>query len=96
MGVLKSVKSLWILLFFDNNIVIQVITQKHLGVCGGTKLDFQDFWIFKGIFSKVNKTTGRSHLLTICKSFIRPHLDYGDVIYEQTYNTTFHQNLKSI
>ena len=93
-------------MFFGNNIVIQVITQKHLGICGGTKLDFQDFWIFKGIFSKVNKTTGllgklhhilpRSHLLTICKSFIRPHLDYGDVIYDQTYNTTFHQKLESI
>ena len=31
----------------------------------------------------------RSALLTIYKSFIRPHLDYGDIIYEQAYNASF-------
>ena len=31
----------------------------------------------------------RSALLTIYKSFIRPHLDYGDIIYEQAYNVSF-------
>ena len=35
-------------------------------------------------------------LLTIQKSFIRPHLDYSDVIYEQRYNNSFHQKLDSI
>ena len=29
-------------------------------------------------------------------SFIRPHLDYGDTIYDQTYNDSFHQKLESI
>ena len=69
-----------------------------------TKLDFQEH--LKSIFSTVNKTIGllrklhhilpRSPLLTIYKSFIRPHLDYGDIIYDQAYNASFHQKLDSI
>ena len=64
----------------------------------------------KNILNKVNKTIGllrklqnilpRGPLLTICKSFIRPHLDYGDVIYDVTYdqhyNISFYQKLESI
>ena len=34
-------------------------------------------------------------LLTIYKSFIRPHIDYGDVIYDQKYNDSFHAQLES-
>ena len=102
MKALKLVKSLWILFFFNNNIVIQAIAQNHMFL--DTNLDFQEH--VKGIFSKVNKVIGllrmvhhillRPRLLTICKSFIRPHLDYGNVIYAQIYNTLFHQILESI
>ena len=69
-----------------------------------TKLDFQGH--LKSMLSKVNKTVGllrklhntlpRLPLLTIYKSFRRPHLDYGDVIYDQAYNVSFHQKLESI
>ena len=34
--------------------------------------------------------------LTIYKCFIKPHLDYGDIIYDQAYNLYFHQKLESI
>ena len=27
---------------------------------------------------------------------MRPHLDYGDIIYDEAYNETFHQKLESI
>ena len=33
-------------------------------------------------------------MLTIYKSFIRPHLDYSDIIYDQAYNASFHQKLE--
>ena len=69
-----------------------------------TKLDFQGH--LKSIFKKVNKTLGllrklhntlpRLPFLTNYKSFIRPHLDYGDVICDQEYNVSFHQKLESI
>ena len=75
-------------LHFNNIAVTQSRTKKHLGMILGVKLDFQGH--LKNIYSKVNKTIGllrklhntlpRLPLLTICKSFIRPHLDYGDVI----------------
>ena len=30
------------------------------------------------------------------KALGRPHLDYGDMIYNEAHNDTFHQKLKSI
>ena len=30
------------------------------------------------------------------KAFVIPHLDYGDMIYDEAYNEIFHQKLESI
>ena len=35
-------------------------------------------------------------LEVICKSFIRPHIDHGDILYDQTFNSSFHEKLESI
>ena len=35
-------------------------------------------------------------MITIYKSFIRPHLDYGDIVYDRAFNESFHKNLVSI
>ena len=35
-------------------------------------------------------------LLTLYQSFIRPHVDYGDIIYDQIYTALFHQKIESI
>ena len=77
-------------------------SQKHLGVVLDDRLSFEDH--LNMILNKVNKTIGllcklqnilpRSAQLTIYKSFIRPHLDYGDIIYDQAYNASFHQKLE--
>ena len=37
----------------------------------------------------------RKSLVTIYKSFIRPHLDHGDVVYDRALNELFHQSLES-
>ena len=34
--------------------------------------------------------------MTIYKSFARTHLDYGDIIYDQTFNESFHQRIESM
>ena len=34
--------------------------------------------------------------MTMYKAFVRPHLDYGDIIYDEAFNETFHQKLESI
>ena len=92
------------LLYFNENLVKSSSTQKHLGMILDTKLDFSLH--LKNVQNKVNKTIGllrklqdtlpRTSLITIFKSFIRPHLDYGDIIYDRAYNTSFHQNIESI
>ena len=69
-------------------------TQKYLGLYLDAKLNFSDHRnekikkAVKGIsvVKKLNVTLPRSSLLTMYKSFIRPHLDYGDVIYDQPDN----------
>ena len=38
----------------------------------------------------------RHSLITIYKTFIRLHLDYGDVIYDRTFKESFHEHLESI
>ena len=91
-------------IYFNNIPIEQVSSQKHLGMILDAKLNFQEH--IKNLLTKVNKTIGllrklqnilpRGSLLTIFKSFVRPHLDYGDVIYDQSYNNTFHQKMESI
>ena len=48
------------------------------------------------LLRKLQATLPRSTLLTIYKAFIRPHLDYGDTIYYQADNDSFHQKLESV
>ena len=52
----------------------------------------------KGIslIKNLNVTLPRSSLLTIYKSFTRPHLDYGDVIYDQPNNDKLSEKIESI
>ena len=65
------------------------------------QLNFQEH--FEKLLNKVNRTTEilqklqntipRPSSLTIYKSLIRPHLDYGNAIYDQAYNASFQQNI---
>ena len=48
-----------------------------------------------GVLKQLQSTLPRQALLTIYKSFIRPHLDYGDIIYDQPNNESFCQKLES-
>ena len=49
-----------------------------------------------GLSRKLQNILPREPLLTIYKSFVRPHLHYSDVIYDQQYKNSFHQKLESI
>ena len=80
------------LLFSNNNVILDV------------KLTFEEH--LKNVFNKTNKTIGllkklsnllpRQALVTIYKAFIRSHLDYGDVLYDQAFNNYFHAKMESI
>ena len=42
-----------------------------------------------GIIRKLAKVLPRESLITIYKSFVRPHIEYGDIIYDQPNNDSF-------
>ena len=69
-----------------------------------TKLNSREH--LNNVLIKVNKTIGllwklqaflpRQSLVTVYKAFIRPHLDYEDIIYDQIYDYPFDQKMESI
>ena len=48
------------------------------------------------LLRKLQNLLPRVALITLYKSFIRPYLDYCDIIYEQAFNSSFHEKLESI
>jgi hypothetical protein len=92
------------ILYFNNSPVATAPFQKHLGLVLDVKLNFGHHLNEK--ISKANKGIGlikrlycylpRKSLLDIYKSFVRPHLDYGDVIYDQPHNDTFCRMIESV
>ena len=91
-------------LVFNNNPLHDTATQKHLGMFLDFKLNFQEH--FENMLNNVNKTIWllrklqntlpRPSSLTNYKSFIRTHLDYGDIICDQAYNASFQQKVEII
>ena len=91
-------------LYFDDNLVHQVQLQKHLGLFLDQKLSFDEHiqWILIkthkiiGMIKKLQPVIPRAALLTVYKSFLKSHLDYGDVIYDRAFNESFQNKLESI
>ena len=48
------------------------------------------------LLHKLNLLLPRSSLLTVYKCFIRPHLDYGDVIYDQPNLSSLTNKIESV
>ena len=82
--------------------VARTSCQKHLGLHLDEKLNFNQHINIKnsksnkgiGIIERLSHILARKSLLTIYKFFIRPHLDYCDVIYDQQNNESFLSKLK--
>ena len=49
-----------------------------------------------GIIKILSVSVPRKALLTIYKSFIRPHLDYGDILYDKPENQNFQNKLEKV
>ena len=47
------------------------------------------------VLRKLETVLPRHSLLTIYKAFLRPHLDYCDVIYDKIFNESWHKKLES-
>ena len=95
----KQAKSVRPDLVFNNTLVHQTHCQKHLGVYLDMKLNSKLHIkenISKamkgiGIIKKLSNVLPKKSLITIYKSFVRPDLDYGDLIYDQPNNESFCQ-----
>ena len=83
-------------LLFNNASVTRTSSQKHLGIILDNQLKFDDH--LKVVPEKISKTIRLLRKLQIFlpKAFIRSHLDYGDILYDQAYNVSFHQKLEYI
>ena len=46
------------------------------------------------LLRKLQNILSRPLLMTIYKAFVRPHLEYGDITYDEAYNKNFIRNLE--
>ena len=91
-------------IMFNNNPVQSCSSQKHLGLILDTKVDFNQHINEKisrcnkiiGVMKRLSLTISRKSLLTIYKSFIRPHLDYADIIYDNPFNESFNEKIEKV
>ena len=88
-----------------NNIQVEKVPyQKHLGLILDQKLNFKQHIdhaiskINKGItvIKKLRYSLPRKSLVTIYKAFLRPLIDYGDIIYDQPQNKSFSEKLEGV
>ena len=88
-----------------NNIQVEKVPyQKHLGLILDQKLNFKQHAdcaiskINKGIavIKKLRYSLPRKSLVTIYKAFLRPLIDYRDIIYEQPQNESFAEKLEGV
>ena len=75
---------------FNNMLVVRSSCQKHLGIYLDEKLYLE---IGK---RKLYNVLPRNSLITIYKSFIRPHLDYGAIIFDPPKNESFCKKVESV
>ena len=100
----KTTKKIYPKTLFSNILVSKAHSQNHLCLYLDSKLFFDIH--LKTVLTKVNKAIGllrkfqqvlpRRSLITIYKAFMRPHIDYEDVIFNQAFNNYFHERLESI
>ena len=49
-----------------------------------------------GLIKRLSVSVPKKALLTICKSSIRPHVDYGDILYDKPENQNFQNKLEKV
>ena len=91
-------------LYFNNGQIQRQSVQKHLGLFLDEKLSFLEHIDVKikkatvriNLMRKLNLLLPRSSLLTIYKCFIRAHLDYRNVIYDQPNLSSLANKIESV
>ena len=89
---------------FNNSSVARTSCQKHLGLYLDEKLNFSHHIKEKiskackgiGVIRKLHYVLHWRSLLIIYNTFIRHHLDYGDIIHDQPNNQAFSNKLEAV
>ena len=89
---------------FNNNVAKKYPHHKHLEIVLDSKLDSKFHVDQKskkcnkliGLIRRLSVTVPRNALLTIYKSFIRPHLGYGDILYDKPENENSQNKLEKV
>ena len=87
---------------FNERIITKCDHQKQLGIILDSNLTFNTHIDQKiktcnkliGLIRRLSVNLPRNALLTIYKSFIRPHLDYGYILYDKPNNEDFQNKLE--
>ena len=91
-------------IYFNDSPVVSLPFTKHLGMILDSKLNFEQYLSEKiskanrgiGLIKRLRYDLDRKTLLTVYKSYIRPHLDFGDIIYDRPNVEKFVNNIESI
>ena len=91
-------------LYFNNAPIVVRDHQNHLGLFLDKKLSFDYHLSVKfskenqgiGLINRVREFLPRDSLLNIFKTRVRPHLDYGDIIYDYPENAHFVEKLEKV
>ena len=86
-------------LHFNSTNVQVADSQKHLGLILDFKLNFNEHTVsikITDLMKKLSQFLSRKCLLTIYKSFVRPNLDYADIIYDKPINESFKKKIESV
>ena len=88
-------------LVFNDTKVQVANSQKHLGLILDSKLDFNEYIDneinkIRGIMKRLSLILVRKSLLTIYKSFVRPNLDYADIIYDKPFNESLKRKIEMV
>ena len=87
---------------FSENNITKYPHQKHLLIVLNSKRNFSTHIDKKkcnkliGLTRRLSVNLARSALLTIYKSFIRPHLDYGDILYDKSDNENSQTKIEKV
>ena len=100
----KSNNDKYLPLTFNNAKVVTYSIHKHLELLLDKRLSFDEhiqskmntYYKMIGIIKKLSVNIPRDTLLRIYKSFIRPHLDCGDIIYDIPHNESFKNKIENI
>ena len=100
----KSISTQPPILTFNGTTICSIKSHKHFGMILDKKLSFNHH--LKEKIAKANKGIGmitrlytylpRHTFINIYKAFVRPHSDYGDIIYDNPINESFCNKIESV